>query len=180
MPVAMKELFQTVDSMDAQGFSRHFTEGARFRFGNAPTLSGREAIAASIEEFFSGLTGLRHKILDTWELDDIVVAEVEVVYTRKDGEEGSPARRNDRPVRRRSDARLPHLHGHQSVIRIAPPASPSRYSQGPAPDPGVSRNDRYRYRLGVDLHGSLNRPHVEPARPRRRRSHGRGPGAVRG
>lgn len=67
MTVAMKELFGTVDAMDAHGFSRYFTDDARFRFGNAPTLTGRDAIASSIEDFFSGLKGLRHEINDIWE-----------------------------------------------------------------------------------------------------------------
>ena len=87
MPVEMKELFATVDSMDAAAFSEYFTEDARFRFGNAPTLTGRDAIASSIEEFFAALQGLRHEILDVWEVDNDVLCEVEVVYTRKDGSE---------------------------------------------------------------------------------------------
>lgn len=87
MAVSMKELFETVDRMDARGFSEYFTEDARFRFGNAPTLTGREAVRSSIEDFFAGLQSLRHQILDVWEQDDTVVTEVEVVYTRKDGSE---------------------------------------------------------------------------------------------
>ena len=89
MAVEMKELFTTVDAMDAVGFSKYFTEDARFRFGNAPTLTGREAIASSITDFFGALQGLRHEILDVWEVDDTVLSEVEVVYTRKDGTEVS-------------------------------------------------------------------------------------------
>lgn len=87
MAISMKELFGTVDAMDAQGFSRYFTQEAHFRFGNAPTVTGRDAIASSVEEFFSNLEGLRHEILDVWEQDDVVISEVEVTYTRKDGSE---------------------------------------------------------------------------------------------
>lgn len=87
MGVPMKELFETVDSMDARAFSQYFTDDARFRFGNAPTLTGREAIASSIEDFFAALQDLRHTILDVWEQDETVITEVEVVYTRKDGSE---------------------------------------------------------------------------------------------
>lgn len=87
MAISMKELFGTVDAMDAHGFSRYFTHDAHFRFGNAPTLTGRDAIASSIEGFFSNLDGLRHEILDVWEQDDVVISEVEVTYTRKDGSE---------------------------------------------------------------------------------------------
>lgn len=87
MPVSMKELFETVDAMDAQGFATYFTEDAHFRFGNAPSLNGRAAIASSIEDFFSNLKGLRHTIHDVWEIDDAVISEVEVIYTRLDGTE---------------------------------------------------------------------------------------------
>ena len=87
MAVSMKEIYETVDSMDAQGFSRYFTDEGRLRFGNAPTVIGRAEISSSIHDFFSGLRGLRHEILDVWEVDDTVISEVEVVYTRKDGTE---------------------------------------------------------------------------------------------
>ncbi len=87
MSISMKELFEAVDRMDARGFAGYFTEDARFRFGNAATLTGRDEIASSIEDFFAALKGLRHTIHDVWEQDDTVISEVEVVYTRQDGSE---------------------------------------------------------------------------------------------
>lgn len=85
MAVAMKELFETVDAMDAGAFARFFTEDGVFRFGNAPSVSGRDEIARSVDEFYSALSSLQHQILDVWEQDDVVISEVEVTYNRKDG-----------------------------------------------------------------------------------------------
>lgn len=87
MAVAMKELFETVDAMDAQAFADHFSEGGRFRFGNAPTVIGRTDVASSVRDFFAGLSGIRHDINDVWEQDDVVITEVEATYVRKDGTE---------------------------------------------------------------------------------------------
>ncbi|HJR45069.1 MAG TPA: nuclear transport factor 2 family protein [Actinomycetota bacterium] len=87
MTVSMKELYAVVDTLDARGFAGFFEPDGRMRFGNAPTLTGREEIASSIEQFFAGLQGLRHEILDVWEEDDVVIGEVEATYTRTDGSE---------------------------------------------------------------------------------------------
>lgn len=92
MAVAMKELFEAIDAMDAQAFADHFTESGRFRFGNAPTVTGRAEVAKSVTDFFATLNRLHHDILDVWEQDDVVISEVEVTYIRKDGKEvGLPA-----------------------------------------------------------------------------------------
>ena len=85
MTTSMKELFETIDRMDAPGFAAAFTEDGRFRFGNAPSVTGREAVEQSVADFFSSLQGLRHEILDVWDEGDSVISEVEVTYTRKDG-----------------------------------------------------------------------------------------------
>jgi ketosteroid isomerase-like protein len=87
MTISMKELFEIIDRMDAGGFSAAFTEDGRFRFGNAPTVTGRDGIAKTVGDFFAGLQGLRHEILDVWDEGDSVISEVEVMYTRKDGSE---------------------------------------------------------------------------------------------
>ncbi len=92
MTTSMKELYEIVDRMDAEGFAARFTEDGRFRFGNAPTVSGRAGIAESVDQFFSSLTSLRHDIQDVWEQGDVVIAEVEATYVRTDGHEvGLPA-----------------------------------------------------------------------------------------
>lgn len=87
MAVVMKEVFEIVDSMDADGFANLFTELGSFRFANATPVSGHAEIASSVETFFGGIRGLLHTIHDTWELDDTIICEVEADYIRLDGTE---------------------------------------------------------------------------------------------
>ena len=85
MMIVMKELFQTIDAMDAHGFAAAFTREGLFRFGNAPTVVGREAIENAVDGFLSQLTSLRHHIFDVWDQEEVVISEVGVTYTRVDG-----------------------------------------------------------------------------------------------
>ena len=85
MTTSMKDLFAIIDRKDAAGFAAAFTEDGRFRFGNAPTVTGREAVENAVADFFSSLKGLRHEILDVWDDGDSVISEVEITYTRLDG-----------------------------------------------------------------------------------------------
>lgn len=85
MATSMKELFEIVDRMDARGFAEEFIEDGRFRFGNWPTATGRAAIEKTVADFFAGVQGLRHEILDVWDEGETVICELEVTYTRKDG-----------------------------------------------------------------------------------------------
>ena len=87
MSVPIKELFQTIDAKDAAGFAKAFTTEGLFRFGNAPTVVGRDAIEETVGQFFDQLSGLRHDILEVWESEDDVISEVEVTYSRLDGKE---------------------------------------------------------------------------------------------
>ena len=77
-------LFQAIDSMDADKFVAFLTEDAKFKFGNTPTVVGKEAIKKTVEEFFSSINGLSHKIINMWVHPDAVICQGEVAYTRKD------------------------------------------------------------------------------------------------
>ena len=100
MSVAMKDVFETIDSQDATGFADHFTAEGVFRFGNAPAVVGRGAIKDAVGQFFDELKTLHHDILEVWDNERDAISEVEVTYTRKDGKVISLpaaviARRND-------------------------------------------------------------------------------------
>jgi ketosteroid isomerase-like protein len=83
----MKEIFEVIDRQDAKGFSEFFTEGGTFKFGNNPTVTGRQGIEAYVTEFFSSLESLSHDLIDEWDQKDDVISEVEVTYVRNDGKE---------------------------------------------------------------------------------------------
>ena len=85
MVLDIKEIFETVDRMDANGFASFFTDDGLFRFGNAPTVKGRGEIAESVDQFFASIKALSHRVIGQWSSDGVDIAEVEVTYTRHDG-----------------------------------------------------------------------------------------------
>jgi ketosteroid isomerase-like protein len=88
----IREYFRTVDRMDMEGYLALHTDDVRFRYGNAPTTIGKEAIRAGLTQLWGSIGGLRHDIARTWDTEDSGVSEANVVYTRKDGSQvGIPA-----------------------------------------------------------------------------------------
>ncbi|WP_410675852.1 nuclear transport factor 2 family protein [Amycolatopsis sp. cmx-4-68] len=79
-------IFAAIDALDAERFATHFTPDAVFRFGNADPVVGRPAIVEAVNGFFGQVGGLTHHILDTHEVGDVVVVQIDVEYLRKDGE----------------------------------------------------------------------------------------------
>ena len=80
----VSELFRKIDSKDAEGFLSFLTPDARFRFGNATPLRGRQAIGEAVAAFFTTITASQHHLLRTWSIDDAVICQGEVTYTRRD------------------------------------------------------------------------------------------------
>lgn len=78
-------LFAAIDAQDAAGFASFLHPQARFYFGNAPAVVGREAIQDSVARFFAALAGLSHKVETTWHNGNSVACCGEVTYRRHDG-----------------------------------------------------------------------------------------------
>ncbi len=83
----LKNLFLAIDRKDADGFVSFLTQDACFRFANAPVIHNQEGIRSAVVLFFSSLKGLRHRLLDVWEQDNVIICAGEVTYTRQDGSE---------------------------------------------------------------------------------------------
>ena len=81
----VRDVFFAVDRMDPDEFVSYLTEDARFKFGNAQAVVGRQGIKKAVSGFFGTIKALSHSVLNVWELGDSVISEVEVTYTRKDG-----------------------------------------------------------------------------------------------
>ena len=79
------EMFADIDSMDADKFVSYLTPNGRFQFGNAEPGVGRVAIRDGVAGFFSTINGLRHTITGYWQQGNVVIVELAVEYTRKDG-----------------------------------------------------------------------------------------------
>lgn len=78
-------LLAAIDARDAQAFAAFLTSDASFRFGNHPAVRGREAIAATVGDFFRAIKTVSHRLEEQWSLPDVVVCTGMVTYTRHDG-----------------------------------------------------------------------------------------------
>jgi len=83
----LRELFETIDSMDAKGFVEYLCDDAVFRFSNRARVCGKDNIINSVEEFFSSIKGLKHRLDTTLFEGSSVMCNGEVTYTRKDDSE---------------------------------------------------------------------------------------------
>ena len=80
----VRQLFESLDAMDTEGFLRFLADDARFRFGNEQTVIGKDAIHQAVEDFFSSIRGLKHRLLEIWVHTETVICQGEVTYTRTD------------------------------------------------------------------------------------------------
>lgn len=80
-----RHVFAVIDARDATGFVAMLTADAQFRFGNAPTLVGRDAIHAAVSDFFAAIASCSHRLIRSWSGSAWVACEGEVTYLRRDG-----------------------------------------------------------------------------------------------
>lgn len=80
-------IFAAIDRKDTTAFVGFLTDDAVFRFGSAPPVQGRDAIAAAIDGFFETITGLSHTLAKVVTDGTTQFIEGEVTYTRLDGTE---------------------------------------------------------------------------------------------
>jgi ketosteroid isomerase-like protein len=78
-------VFADIDAFDPDTFIAHLTEDVVFRFGNAEPAVGRAAVREAVAGFFSTIDGLTHHILNSWEIGDVTIVQIDVEYRRKDG-----------------------------------------------------------------------------------------------
>jgi ketosteroid isomerase-like protein len=86
-PSQMRELFDTIDRKDADGFAAFLTEDAVFKMGNGHPVTGKAAIREMVKGFFVGLKGLRHEVTEEWTFGSAALCHGTVTYTRQDGSE---------------------------------------------------------------------------------------------
>ncbi len=85
MSADLATIFADIDSFNPGQFVAHLTPDAAFRFGNADPVTGQEAVAAAVASFFATIDGMKHHILNSWEVGDTVIVQIDVEYLRKDG-----------------------------------------------------------------------------------------------
>ncbi len=78
-------LFAAIDRKDADAFVGYLTNDAVFRFGSAPEVAGRDAVAAAVGGFFESIAGLSHTVHKVLWDGATQVCEGSVTYERHDG-----------------------------------------------------------------------------------------------
>ena len=79
------KVYEAIDSMNEQAFANCLTENCTFVFANSDPVVGRANAAAASQNFLNLLAGIRHRLLNVWAFEDVVVSQTAVTYTRKDG-----------------------------------------------------------------------------------------------
>ncbi len=82
---ARPNLFDDIDSMEPDRFAAHLSDDVSFRFGNADTVHGRDAVREVWAGFCETVDGVSHAIVEQFESGEAVIAESDVTYTKKDG-----------------------------------------------------------------------------------------------
>ncbi|MGW7353608.1 nuclear transport factor 2 family protein [Streptomyces sp. NPDC054784] len=83
----MADIFADIDSFDPEKFVAHLTDDVQFRFANNPPAVGREEVREAVAGFFGTIAGLDHHVREAWRVDDTVIVQADVTYTRLDGKE---------------------------------------------------------------------------------------------
>lgn len=83
-PAWVPQLFQSIDAMDTGTFITFIADDARFKYGNAPPVVGKDSIRQAVDGFFKSIKRVRHRLLHTWTHPDTVISQGEVTYRRHD------------------------------------------------------------------------------------------------
>ena len=83
----LDDLFIAIDRKDVEAFTAFLHNDARFRFGSAPVVQGRDAIGMAVGAFFDSIASLSHSISKVWSDANGVTCEGEVCYRRHDNSE---------------------------------------------------------------------------------------------
>jgi ketosteroid isomerase-like protein len=83
----VRRMFAGVDAKaDVDGYCTFFAPDATYRAGNADAVMGHDGIKGFAAPMVATFSAVQHEVCDVWEVEkDVVVAELMVTYTRKDG-----------------------------------------------------------------------------------------------
>jgi hypothetical protein len=81
-----RQIFASIDKLDADNFVAALTPDVRFRFGNADPVDGADQVHAAVSGFFGTVAGMTHHVLELWDVSpDVAIARIDVEYVRTDG-----------------------------------------------------------------------------------------------
>jgi ketosteroid isomerase-like protein len=79
------ELFAALDRKDVTALAAQLGDDVRTRMGNQDPVEGKVAFTQAAGGFLESIAAIRHEIHSIWSVDDAVVTEMSVHYTRLDG-----------------------------------------------------------------------------------------------
>lgn len=81
----VEQAYEALDAKDVDAFVAQLTPGATVRFGNGEPVAGRVAIRDAFGEFFDAIDAMSHGFTSQLRVDDTLVIEEIVSFTRRDG-----------------------------------------------------------------------------------------------
>jgi len=84
VPEWITNMYAAIDAFDVERFLTYLAPDCEFRFGNAPSVFGLDAIGAGVSGLFGALNSIRHQEIEAWEDANKAVASGIVTYTRRD------------------------------------------------------------------------------------------------
>jgi len=81
----VEQTYEALDEKNVDAFVAQLTPGATLRFGNGDPVAGRVAIREALGEFFDAIGTMSHAFTSQLRVDDTLVIEEMVAFTRRDG-----------------------------------------------------------------------------------------------
>ncbi|HEY0606853.1 MAG TPA: nuclear transport factor 2 family protein [Herpetosiphonaceae bacterium] len=87
LPSWLTGMFAAVDAFDVDTFLSFLSPDCEFRFGNAPSVYGHEAIRQGVSGLLGAIKGISHQNLEAWVHPDATICSGQVTYVRQDDSE---------------------------------------------------------------------------------------------
>jgi ketosteroid isomerase-like protein len=84
-PEHIRRVFASFDARDIRALAAFMADDVRLRLGNADATRGKPAFVDAVNAFLGSIAQVRHEILNVFSVDDAVIVEFDVHYTRLDG-----------------------------------------------------------------------------------------------
>jgi hypothetical protein len=81
----VEQTYEALDAKDVEAFVAQLTPGATVRVGNGDPVAGRVAIRDAYGQFFEAIGTVSHAFTSQLRVDDTLVIEEIVTFTRRDG-----------------------------------------------------------------------------------------------
>lgn len=82
---SVKAAYAAVERNDVETYVTYFTSDAVYKVGNFDPVIGHDGIRALASPLVEMFTSVTHDVKQFWLFDDLVICEMDITYSRKDG-----------------------------------------------------------------------------------------------